>query len=109
MHWLMAAACNSQSTNPYNISASDIGIPCSSTPDLGSAVAHAVALLMALMGGLALLFIVVGGLQYVLSAGNPQRASRARETILYASIGLGVAIAGYAIVAFIIGVPNGTY
>lgn len=106
MHWLLGAACNSQSVNPYNIRASDVGIPCSSTPNLGAAVAHAVALLMSVMGGLALLFIVVGGLQYVLSNGDPKRTSQAKETILYAAIGLVVAVAGFAIVTFIANATN---
>ncbi len=108
MHWLLAAAaaCGSQSSNPYNITASDIGVPCS-TANLGQAVANGVALMMELMGGLALIFIIVGGLQYVLSGGDPKKTSTARETILYACVGLGVAIAGYAIVTFIAGATSG--
>jgi type IV secretion system pilin len=109
LHLLLAAGCP-QSSGPYSqyINANTIGIPCS-TPNLGSAVANTVALVMSVLGGLALIFIIVGGLQYVLSAGNPKRATQARETILYAVIGLVVAIAGYAIVTFLAGATLGGY
>jgi hypothetical protein len=99
MHWLMAA-CSSQSINPYNIKASDINAPCS-TPTLGDGIVNIIHLLMAVMGGLALIFIIVGGIQMVLSAGDSGRVKRARDTILYAAVGLVVAIAAYAIVSFI--------
>jgi hypothetical protein len=107
MHWLLAAAagCSSQSNNPYNITAGDIGVPCS-TPTLGAAVANGVTIMMELMGGLALIFVIVGGLRYVLSAGDPKRTNTAKETILYACIGLALSIAGYAIVAFIAGATS---
>lgn len=55
-----------------------------------------------IVAALSLLFIVIGGLRYVLSDGDPQNASRAKSTIVYALIGLMVAIAAQAIVSFVL-------
>ncbi len=53
-------------------------------------------------GGVALVFVVLGGLKYINSLGNAQNVAKAKDTILYAIIGLIVCILGYAIVGFVI-------
>lgn len=78
------------------------GIP-SSTGDLGVAVAHFTSLGLTILGALSVIFVVVGGLQYVLSGGNPQKTKQARETILYAVVGIVIAAGAFAIVSFISG------
>lgn len=55
------------------------------------------------IGVIAVIMVIVGGLQYVLSAGDPGKATRAKDTILYAVIGVVVTIMAYSIVKFIIG------
>lgn len=55
------------------------------------------------MGAIAVLIIAIAGLQYVLSGGDPQKTTRAKDTILYAVIGLVVAIMSFAIVTFVLG------
>lgn len=55
----------------------------------------------AIIGGLAVLMIVVSGLRYILSAGDPQRMSKAKNGVIYALVGLVVAITAEAIVAFV--------
>jgi hypothetical protein len=46
--------------------------------------------------------IIVGGLRYVLSAGDPKNTQAAKDTILYAVIGVVVALLAYAIVNFVL-------
>jgi hypothetical protein len=46
--------------------------------------------------------VIVGGLRYVLSGGDQAGVNSAKNTILYAIIGLVVAFAGYGIVNFVI-------
>lgn len=53
-------------------------------------------------GGIALIMVVIGGLRYINSLGNPQNVAKAKDTILYAVIGLVVCILGFAIVSFVI-------
>jgi hypothetical protein len=54
-------------------------------------------------GGVALIVITLAGLKYVLSRGNPQETAKAKETILYALVGLGLSISAFAIVSFVLG------
>lgn len=60
-------------------------------------------IVFATMGAIAILVIAVAGLQYVLSNGDPQKTARAKDTIIYAVIGLVVAIMSFAIVTFVLG------
>jgi len=55
-----------------------------------------------ILGALSLLFVVIGGLRYVISAGNPTNTQKARETIIYALVGLVVSISAFTIVQFIL-------
>ena len=54
------------------------------------------------VGALAVLMIVVGGLKYVLSAGDSSAISSAKNTILYAIVGIVIAVSAYSIVNFVI-------
>lgn len=53
------------------------------------------------VGVAAVIVIIVAGLKYVTSSGNPSAVSSAKTTILYAVIGLVIAITAYAIVNFV--------
>jgi threonine/homoserine/homoserine lactone efflux protein len=59
-------------------------------------------LAMGILGGLAIIFLIYGGIQMAYSRGNAKNVERARETILYAAVGLALAISAYAIVGFIL-------
>jgi len=59
--------------------------------------------LFGVIGGLALIFLVIGGLRYVFSNGDPQNAASARGTIIYAVVGLIIAIVAESIVSLILG------
>lgn len=100
--WLLLAA----SQNPYNVPANDIGLP-TTTSTIGDGIAHFLEAAMGLVGGLAVIFLIFGGFLMVMSAGNPARFERGRETVLYAVIGIIVAIGAYAIVYFVSGAANG--
>ncbi len=52
-------------------------------------------------GAIALLVITLAGLQYILSQGDPQKTAKAKNTILYAVIGLVLMMLSYTIVSFI--------
>ncbi len=64
-------------------------------------------LFMWVIGASAVIVIVVGGIMYATSAGDPGKAKTAKDAIMYAAIGLGVAIMGSAIVNFLVGVLKG--
>lgn len=54
------------------------------------------------VGILAVIMLIWGGIRYVLSGGDSGAVSSAKKTILYAVVGLIVAILAYAIVNFVI-------
>ena len=69
---------------------------------LTGAIDNIVNTLLFIIGIIAVLVIIIGGIMFATSAGDPSRAKRAKDTILYAVIGLVVAILAYAIVNFVV-------
>lgn len=55
-----------------------------------------------IVGVLSVVMIIYGGIQFVLSVGNSTKVTNARNTILYAVVGLVVSIMAYAIVNFVV-------
>lgn len=56
-----------------------------------------------IVGALALLFITISGLRYIISNGDPQKIKQAKEGIIYALVGLTIALTAEAIVTFLVG------
>ncbi len=54
------------------------------------------------LGSAAFIIVVVAGLKFVLSRGNPDAVAKARNTIVYAAIGLVISMLSFAIVRFIV-------
>jgi hypothetical protein len=54
------------------------------------------------VGAIAVIMVIVGGLRYVVSGGNTANITTAKNTILYAVVGLIIAILAYAMVNFVI-------
>ena len=59
------------------------------------------------IGAVSVMMLVYGGLRYILSGGDSKKVTDAKNTILYAIIGLIVSLFAYAIVHFIIGTLAG--
>ena len=60
-------------------------------------------ILLFVIGAIAVIMIIIGGLRYVTSGGNSASISAAKNTILYAIIGIVVALLAYAVINFVIG------
>ena len=60
-------------------------------------------ILVFLTGAISVLMIIIGGVRYTLSAGDQGSITSAKNTIMYAVVGLIVSIAAYAIVNFVLG------
>ena len=65
-------------------------------------LSKAITILDIVIGLVAVIMIVVGGLKYVLSGGDSNSANSARDTVLYAVIGLVIAVTGQVIVKFVL-------
>jgi len=74
------------------------------TPEttLNSTVTHVVSVLTLVVGVIAVVMIIIAGLRYTASAGNPEAAKEAKNTILYAIIGLVVVAMAQIIVHFVL-------
>jgi hypothetical protein len=55
------------------------------------------------VGAISVIMVVIGGLRYVVSGGNSSNITAAKNTILYAIVGLIIAIMAYAVINFVIG------
>jgi hypothetical protein len=59
---------------------------------------------LAIAGIVTVIFIIIGGIQYATSSGDSQAVSRAKDTILYAIIGLVVVMSAFVIVRLVTGI-----
>jgi uncharacterized membrane protein len=59
-------------------------------------------IVFSILGAVALLVITIAGLRYITSAGDPQKAANARNTIVLALVGLAVAIMAEALITFVV-------
>lgn len=60
-------------------------------------------ILLFIIGAVAVIMLVIGGIRYTISNGDSNQVTAAKNTILYAIIGIIVAILAYAAVNFVIG------
>jgi cytochrome bd-type quinol oxidase subunit 2 len=90
--------------NPCEGDGKDTQICKSSVSDLtGGILTDIINTMLVIAGVLAVIMIVVGGIRYITSDGDSNKANQARQTIIYAVVGVVVAAASYAIVNFVIG------
>ncbi len=63
--------------------------------------------LLFVVGALSVVMVIVGGLRYVVSGGNSAAVTGAKNTIMYAIVGIIVAFLAYAAVNFLLGSLSG--
>jgi len=77
---------------------------CISHAPADSNTVHTVLnMVFAISASIAVLMIVIGGFRYIVAHGDPNSTAQARNTIIYAVIGLLVTMAAFAIVTFVVG------
>ena len=74
----------------------------SSTTELSDTIIGIINGIVGALSLVAVIFIVVGGVNYMTSQGDPGKTKKAKDTILYAAIGLIIAVLAFAIVNFVI-------
>lgn len=65
-----------------------------------------VNVLLFIIGAISVIMLIIGGIRYTLSGGDSGAVTSAKNTILYAIIGLVVAFLAFAIVNFVLGSIN---
>ena len=65
-----------------------------------------VNVLLFIIGAVSVIMLIYGGIRYTTSGGNANSVTAAKNTIMYAIIGLVIAIFAFAIVNFVVGELN---
>jgi hypothetical protein len=96
---LIGNASSSIDTGAFNACGGFTGV-CngSSVPQVFASLANTLTFLV---GAVSVIMIIIGGLRYVLSNGDSKAVTAAKDTILYAIIGVVVALVAYAVVHFV--------
>lgn len=63
----------------------------------------AIAQILIVAGIVAVLMVAIGGLRYVFSRGNPDQVAQAKNTIIYAIVGLVICLFALSIIRFVTG------
>lgn len=96
----------------YSPPVAALDIPCNSdnpgqcnlvttkTP-LTTSIWSVIGVALGVLGGIAVIVIVIAGLMYVTSSGDSSKVSAAKTTILYAIVGVVVAVSAAGIITFI--------
>lgn len=71
--------------------------------DPNNSLKNGLTIFFTILGAIAFLMMVIAGLNMVLSEGNPDKVARARNTIIYAGVGLAVAFSAAFIVTIVLG------
>ncbi|PID32985.1 hypothetical protein CR969_03195 [Candidatus Saccharibacteria bacterium] len=83
------------------------GVPTNLSDGDGSIIKTVINFMLYGIGILSVIMLIIGGFRYVISGGQKDSVTAAKNTILYAIIGLLIAIFAYAIVRFVVNVVIG--
>ena len=59
--------------------------------------------LLFIIGAISVIMLIIGGIRYTVSGGDSSAVTSAKNTILYAIVGIVVALLAYAVVNFVVG------
>lgn len=79
------------------------GTNCGDPGFFSGIVGTIVSVLTFIVGGISVIMLVIGGIRYAVSGGDPQGIKGAKDSIIYAIVGLVVAASAYLLVRFVIG------
>lgn len=71
-------------------------------PKVEDAISAAINLISIIVGVIAVIMVIIGGLKYIMSSGDSNNINSAKNTILYAIIGLVIVAFAQVIVKFVL-------
>lgn len=69
---------------------------------VGSIIATVINILSLIVGAAAVIMVIIGGLRYIISSGDSNASNSARNTIIYALVGLAIASLAQVLVHFVL-------
>lgn len=94
--------CKNSNVSPEVRAAAGCSVNGTTVNELDESVINVLNGIIAALGLLASIFIVVGGINYMTSAGDAAKLKKAKDTILYALIGMVICVLTFALVNFVI-------
>ncbi|MBR2754076.1 hypothetical protein IKD82_02880 [Candidatus Saccharibacteria bacterium] len=91
--------CNSDASDEIKASA---GCDVAAANELPDTIINIVTAIIGVSGLVAVIFIIIGGIQYITSEGDAAKTKKAKDTILYAFIGLIICALAFVIVNWVI-------
>lgn len=67
-----------------------------------SQIENVIGIVITIIGAIAFLMVVLSGFRYVLAGGEPEKLAKARNALIFALVGLLIAITAQAIVSFVV-------
>ena len=86
-----------------NDPAATLCTPENKDQNINELIKTVINVLLFIIGIISVIVIIVGGLMYATSAGDAGTVTKAKNTILYAVVGLAVAFFAFAIVNWVVG------
>lgn len=87
-------ACN-------NAGNSDTAVCQSQGDEAQSIIGQIVNVLLFILGAVCVIVVIIGGIMFATSSGSADQVKRAKDTVMYAVIGLAIAIISYAAVNWV--------
>lgn len=86
-----------------NFTSGSTGTECpDASADVSNIVKTVIDVLSWIVGIISVIMVIVGGLKYILSSGDSNNVNSAKNTILYAIIGLVIVLLAQVIVRFVV-------
>jgi TRAP-type C4-dicarboxylate transport system permease small subunit len=70
--------------------------------DLPAQIKKIISIILYVAGAIAVVMLIFGGVKYITSGGSQEKVAEAKNTILYAIVGIVVCLLSFAVVEFVI-------
>lgn len=106
---LAAASVQGGLCRGANLEVSESGASCptAGASNINTLLTKIINIFSAIVGVIAVIMIIVGGLRYITSGGDSNKVSAAKNTIIYAIIGLVIVALAQLIVRFVLNQSTG--
>ena len=99
----VGAVCDNQTDSNSCIVLSPLPKVANTVASQSNTVAVVLNLTFVILGSVAVLIMVLAGFRYITSSGKPEELAKAKDTIIYAAVGIIVCIMAVTIVSFVAG------
>ncbi|HEY1085890.1 MAG TPA: hypothetical protein VGE34_04155 [Candidatus Saccharimonadales bacterium] len=96
---IQGGAKSAQGEDQTDCLVDDGGNTCTDTPIFKTIT----DVMLFLVGAISVIMLIIGGIRYTVSGGDSSAVQSAKNTILYAIVGIIVSLLAYAVVTFVVG------